>query len=255
MRSRNIKPGFFMDVDVGECTHAARLLFIGLWCFSDKQGKFLWEPKRIKAEIFPYDEVNIEKLLSELNQKGFIIKYSVNGKSYGAVLNFSKHQHPHHTEKDSEIPNLPSNGELPGKTTVSNGDNPSDSLIPDSLIPDSSDNKQGGKDRAEENTDTKKLDFSQLQKNTDKVCKTLGVYFKKFNFYAWRQEQVNKQQHPEAIEECLNLLWKYREGIKKGARAYLTHLMKIKGPNAFEREEIAEHEKRKKDGYDESIFK
>lgn len=102
----------------------------------------------------------------------------------------------------------------------------------------------------------KELDYSQLQKRTDKICKTLSTYFKRFNFYAWRQEQVNKQQHPEAIEECLNLLWEHRATVKKGPRPYLAQLIKIKGPNPFEREGITEHQKRKREelGYDKDVF-
>ncbi|MCK5604858.1 hypothetical protein KAR91_23410, partial [Candidatus Pacearchaeota archaeon] len=91
------------------------------------------------------------------------------------------------------------------------------------------------------------LDYSQLQEKTDILCKTLAGYFKKFNFYAWRQAQINKQKHPEAIQECLELLWKNRKGIKKGPRPYLTQLMKIKQFNPSEKKAIEEHEKRKQE--------
>jgi len=43
------------------------------------------------------------------------------------VLNFKKHQNPHHTEKKSELP-------APVNPLLSNGENPADSLIPDSRI-------------------------------------------------------------------------------------------------------------------------
>lgn len=101
----------------------------------------------------------------------------------------------------------------------------------------------------------KELDYSDLQQKTDNICKTLTTYFKQFNFYAWRQEQINNQRHPEAIEECLRLLWKKRK-TTKNVRAYLTQLMKIKGPNPFERKAIQEHEKRKKEelGFDGSVL-
>lgn len=107
----------------------------------------------------------------------------------------------------------------------------------------------------EEARKKEQLDYSQLQTKTDPLCKSLNGHFKNFNFYAWRQEQVNKQKHPEAIEECLSLLWENRKGIKKGPRPYLTQLMKIKGPNAFERIAMGEHEKRKEEElkYDGSL--
>lgn len=105
---------------------------------------------------------------------------------------------------------------------------------------------------------TRVIDYSQLQTKTDPLCKTLTGYFKDFNFYAWRQSQINKRKHPEAIEECLSLLWENRKTAKK-VRPYLTQLMKIKGPNAFERIAMKTHEERKKeeleyDGHISGIF-
>ncbi len=40
MRSRNIKPDFFLNEDLAEVSHTSRLLFIGLWCFADRDGRF-----------------------------------------------------------------------------------------------------------------------------------------------------------------------------------------------------------------------
>ena len=66
MRARNVKPGFFVDSDLSEVDFASRLLFIGLWCYADREGRFEWKPKQIKASIFPYDKVDIEKLIFNL---------------------------------------------------------------------------------------------------------------------------------------------------------------------------------------------
>lgn len=104
MRSRNIKPNFFLNEDLAELSHTARLLFIGLWCFADKEGRFEWRPLRIKAAIFPYDEkVDIKKSLAELSSKGLIIQYG-NDNEFGCVPKFSKHQRPHVREAESIIP-------------------------------------------------------------------------------------------------------------------------------------------------------
>ncbi len=99
------------------------------------------------------------------------------------------------------------------------------------------------------------VDYSKLQEKTDRICQILSRFFKKFNFYAWRQEQLNKHKHPEGIEECLNIVWEKRKTIKD-VRAYITQLMKIKGQNAFERDEIKNHNKRKKEelNYNGNIF-
>lgn len=110
MRCRGIKPTFFTNEELSEIPMEARLLFIGLWCLADKRGRLEDRPKRIKVEIFPYDDVDCDNLLGYLDQYGFIKRYSVGGDKYIQVINFEKHQHPHHTEKDSVIPCF--NGEI-----------------------------------------------------------------------------------------------------------------------------------------------
>ena len=104
MRARNIKPGFFQNEELSEVLPEARLLFIGLWMFADREGKFEWRPKKIKASIFPYDNYNIDDLLDLLISQRLIIRYSVNNYEYGYILNFKKHQNPHPHEAESIIP-------------------------------------------------------------------------------------------------------------------------------------------------------
>ena len=104
MRTRNLKPGFFKNEDLAELPFGARILFEGLWCFSDREGRFEWRPKKIKAEIFPYDNVKIEALLKTLLEKKFILHYSVDGVQYGYIPTFLEHQHPFLHEAKSIIP-------------------------------------------------------------------------------------------------------------------------------------------------------
>ena len=105
-RIRYIKPEFFTDEDIAELSFEARLLFQGLWCYADKEGRLEDRPKFFKITILPYDAVNIDKLLNSLASgiNPFIIRYKNTIKSYIQLINFTKHQKPHHTEKDSIIP-------------------------------------------------------------------------------------------------------------------------------------------------------
>lgn len=136
MRSRNIKPDFFRDAELAEVTIEARYLFIGLWCLADREGKLKDKPKQIRFEVFPETKTNddIETLLDMLCKHDLIIRYTVLNCQYIKVVNFLKHQSPHHTEMQSKIPNPPC-------VTVSHREPPEISsdipLIPDSLIPDS----------------------------------------------------------------------------------------------------------------------
>ncbi len=103
-RARNLKPGFFKNEDLAECDYPARLLFSGLWTLADREGRLENRPKRIKGEIFPFDTIDVAPLLDELEKWDFIVRYQVAGVSIIQIVNFTKHQQPHGTEKDSELP-------------------------------------------------------------------------------------------------------------------------------------------------------
>ena len=151
-RARNIKPGFFKNEDLAECTLAARLCFAGLWTLADRAGRLEDRPKRIKGELFAFDSIEVESLLGELQDRGFLVRYRNSDGSFIQISKFSTHQTPHYSEKPSVIkpPQLLESGsddgiENPGtlqedskkEAVLKRGAQPPDSLIPDSLIPDS----------------------------------------------------------------------------------------------------------------------
>ena len=107
-RSRNIKPSFFTNDELGEVNPLARLLFIGMWTIADYKGCFEYKPKRLKVQLLPYDDCNIEQLVNDLEKSGVIAIYTVQGRKYIKALNFTKHQNPHKNERDggSEIPDI-----------------------------------------------------------------------------------------------------------------------------------------------------
>lgn len=119
MRSRILKPGFFSNEELGELKPMARLLFAGLWCMADRDGKFEWRPKRIKAKIFPYDtRCEIETYLAMLQEARFIVQYNVNGKQYGIIRKFLDHQNPHPHEKKSKLPDPPDDIEVLSRNVI-----------------------------------------------------------------------------------------------------------------------------------------
>ena len=107
MRARNIKPGFFTNEDLAECTFPARILFIGLWCLADREGRLQDRPKKIKMEVFPADDVDVDTALGELAQYGLIRRYQVEDASYIDIPAFLKHQRCHANEQPSSIPPFP----------------------------------------------------------------------------------------------------------------------------------------------------
>lgn len=133
MRSRNIKPGFFQNEVLPELSAHTRLLFIGLWCLCDWEGRMELRPKRILMSIFPYEQhLDINQMLLELHNTGFITIYG-DGK-YLQVNNFSKHQSP--VKKEREKPSeIPSQNQLDIRTIPARSQN-DPGMIPVALIPD-----------------------------------------------------------------------------------------------------------------------
>lgn len=106
-RARNIKPGFFKNEILADLPFEFRLLFVGLWTHADREGRFEYRPRRIKAELFPYDEISVEDGIAALVDGGFLFIYGIDGKEFVQVLKWGKHQNPHHKEVGSLIPAPP----------------------------------------------------------------------------------------------------------------------------------------------------
>lgn len=121
MRSRNIKPGFYANEDLAECSLWARYIFPGLWMMADREGKLEYRPKKIKGELLRFDNQDVEPLLGELQARGFILIYEVGGAKYIQIIKFLDHQNPHHREAESVIPSPQSPGLIPLSNCVKPG--------------------------------------------------------------------------------------------------------------------------------------
>jgi hypothetical protein len=167
VRARNIKPGICKNEDLGSCSIAARFLFATLPMMADREGRLDDRPRRIRAELFPYDtNIDVNSLLAELEgcrdrdgSPAFIVRYSDSTGDYIQIKNFHRHQNPHYSEKPSQIPECSKNGHkellegsrnIPGELQENSERKPEvpppdslnhDSLIHDSLIPDSPNHK------------------------------------------------------------------------------------------------------------------
>jgi len=138
-RTRNLKPAFFKNEDLAECDPVVRLLFAGLWTLADCEGRMEYRPKRIRAELFPYDSFDVAVMLEQLAARGFIRPYEVDGQKYLEIPTFLQHQHPHHGEKaacpapqNQENPRqvLDKSGTSPGQVLDKSSTNPSLYLVP-----------------------------------------------------------------------------------------------------------------------------
>ncbi len=139
-RSRNIKPGFFTNDVLGELPALTRLLFAGLWVIADREGRIEDRPKKIRAEVLPYDQCDADEMLNALEKSGFIRRYEQDGIKVIQVLAWSLHQNPHVKEAPSTLPAFVEHQTRTVQEQCSTQPLPEQAgLIPDSLllIPDS----------------------------------------------------------------------------------------------------------------------
>jgi hypothetical protein len=131
-RARNIKPGFFQNEELAELEPIDRLAFIALWTVCDYKGCLEYRPKRLKIQLLPYDDIDIEKTVVRLEKAGFVQVYKIENESFIKIINFEKHQNPHKNEREagSDIP------DIDGTKSDIIGTTRADSLllIPDSLL-------------------------------------------------------------------------------------------------------------------------
>jgi hypothetical protein len=108
MRIRTIKPEFFRHENLFDAEEETglplRIAFVGLWCASDREGRFKWRPRTLKSEILPFDDVDFSRVLDALATRGFIVKYASETGEFGHIPTFTTHQVINNREKDSILP-------------------------------------------------------------------------------------------------------------------------------------------------------
>lgn len=115
-RTRLIRPAFLKHAELFDAELASglplRLAYAGLWTVCDKEGRFAWKPRDIKADVLPHDTVDFAAILDALHDAGFIVRYRVDGKDFGCIPSWKKHQCPHKTERPSTLPSPLDNGAI-----------------------------------------------------------------------------------------------------------------------------------------------
>jgi hypothetical protein len=94
-RIRSIKPEFWQDEHLSSLCAEGALLAIGLLNQADDEGYFNANPKLIQSCVFPLRELSgtVPVLLQDLVRIGYVQLFSgSDGKRYGKVSNFAKHQ-------------------------------------------------------------------------------------------------------------------------------------------------------------------
>ncbi|CFB63134.1 hypothetical protein [Pandoraea apista] len=128
-RIRSTKPEFWTSEQVMELSRDARLLFIGMWNFCDDAGIHPASPKRLKAEVFPADDLtslDIRRLVDELVSIGLVEEYEVDGEAFWIVTGWhhQKIEKPTYTHPRPDG-TLPANAPARRKTRISSSNSTS----------------------------------------------------------------------------------------------------------------------------------
>lgn len=97
-RIRAIKPEFWKSEAIARHDFFTRLVFIGLWSYVDDNGVGIDNYRLIAAELFALEDDfpsvarELRESLARLADAGRILRYTVNGKAYLAIVNWSEHQ-------------------------------------------------------------------------------------------------------------------------------------------------------------------
>jgi hypothetical protein len=110
-RIRSLKPEIHTDEELWDLEVASGMplyrAYTGLWNYSDREGRFEWRPRALKAMILPYWDGDFDRALDALARGRFIVKYTVGGKHYGWVRTLKVHQSFNAREPESVLPAPP----------------------------------------------------------------------------------------------------------------------------------------------------
>jgi len=121
-RIRTIKPEFFKHEGLAELPHHTRLAFIALLTLADCEGRLEDRPRRIKTDVLPYDDIDMNQVLEQLAGGNFLRRYSVQDLRVIEITGFKKHQRISGKEAETPSQYPPPPREATGKQWGSTGE-------------------------------------------------------------------------------------------------------------------------------------
>jgi hypothetical protein len=185
-RVRFIKPKFFLNEDLAALHPHARLLYIGLWCLADRNGVLEDRPLRIKAELFPYENIDINGYLTVLSP--WLHRYTSEGVGYIRIKSFLEHQSPHHTEKQT---GFPINGELTVNSPLDHGKKKDSTVIQVPI------------------TGTVTLEQLPISKKAEKIIFPVWLDKKLFDDWLEMRRRIKKPATEKAVQLAVSKLEKF----------------------------------------------
>lgn len=89
-----------------------RFAWTMLFTVCDREGRFTWRPRTLKAQILPHDDVDFSRVLHAWLTRGYVVKYRVGNEWFGWLPTFTRHQVINNREAPSELPNFDESDEV-----------------------------------------------------------------------------------------------------------------------------------------------
>lgn len=109
-RIRTIKPELAAHEGLFDLEQDTGLPIRFAWCMlftvADREGRFQWRPRTLKAQILPHDLIEFSRVLDAWVTRGFVVKYRVGEEWFGWIPTFTKHQVVNNREAKSDLPSI-----------------------------------------------------------------------------------------------------------------------------------------------------
>ncbi|MCA1185783.1 hypothetical protein LCD36_04860 [Saccharopolyspora sp. 6T] len=142
-RIRTIKPDFFRSRTIDKLTYEQRLTFIGLWTHCDDEGRCEYDPRLVKADVWPLSDRtsgDIDGDVQALTESSLITHYTVGERSYLQINGWREHQKINRPTP-SKLP-APDSGQI---APLTSGD--SDSVMTQGVLTEDSPGERKGKEQ------------------------------------------------------------------------------------------------------------
>lgn len=95
-RIRSVKPSLFTSLTVTRASIPARYTFVGLFTHVDDEGRCVYDPRLIKAALWPLDDAItadvVDAHIRELESIGSVVVYSLDDRWYLEIPAWKDHQ-------------------------------------------------------------------------------------------------------------------------------------------------------------------
>jgi hypothetical protein len=109
-RIRTVKPELAAHEGMFDLEQETGLPIRFAWCMlftvADREGRFAWRPRTIKAQTLPHDALDFSRVLDAWLTRGFVEKYRVGDEWFGWIPTFTKHQVINNREAQSDLPSI-----------------------------------------------------------------------------------------------------------------------------------------------------